>query len=92
MSEQIVVEHQPDENRLQELGVEGWPIWTKEISEFPWSYDMQERCYLLEGEIEVTPDGGAPVTMGAGDYVTFQEGLSCTWKVLKPVRKHYAFG
>ena len=64
MSE-ISVEHNPSEERLNALGVKEWPVWTKEASEFPWSYDEQETCYILEGDVEVTPDGGAPVQMGA---------------------------
>ena len=27
----------------------------------------------------------------AGDLVEFPKGLSCRWKVIKPVRKHYNF-
>jgi hypothetical protein len=39
----------------------------------------------------VTPQGGEAVTVGQGDLVTFPDGMSCTWKVTKPVRKHYRF-
>ena len=91
MSE-IKVEKNPLPSTLDELGVKSWPIWTKEVSTFPWSYDEPETCLFLEGEVVVTPDGGAPVSVGKGDFVTFPSGMSCTWKVLKPVRKHYRFG
>ena len=64
----------------------------KETSTFPWSYGESETCYFLEGEVEVTPDGGEPVVVGKGDLVTFPEGMSCTWTVRSPVRKHYRFG
>lgn len=90
MSE-IEIERDPTNARLEELGIEDWPIWTKEPSEFPWTYDQQERCYLLDGEVEITPEGGQPVTIRRGDYVTFPQGMSCTWKVRHPVRKHYTF-
>ena len=40
----------------------------------------------------VTPDGGAPVQVGKGDLVTFPAGMSCTWDVRRPVKKHYRFG
>jgi len=46
----------------------------------------------LEGDVTVTPDEGEPVNFGAGDLVTFKEGLSCTWHVKKPLKKHYRFG
>ena len=90
--DRINIEHEPDENRRNELGVSEWPIWTKEASEFPWSYSDRETCYLLEGEVEVTPEGGETVRFGKGDLVTFPEGMSCTWKILKGVKKHYKFG
>jgi uncharacterized protein len=88
----IQIERQPTQERLQELGVYAWPVWTKEISEFPWTYDEQETCYFLEGDVIVTPDGGEPVRMGKGDIVTFPARMSCTWKIESPVRKHYNFG
>jgi uncharacterized cupin superfamily protein len=59
---------------------------------FPWTYDERETCLLLEGDVTVTPAGGEPVRFGAGDLVVFVEGLSCTWDVHVPVRKHYRFG
>ena len=89
---EIRIEHNPPEKRLDELGVRNWPVWTKEISEFPWSYDEPETCYFLEGDVVVTPDEGEPVTVGRGDLVTFPAGMSCTWNVRRPVRKHYMFG
>ena len=88
----IIVEHSPSETRLNELGVKSWPTWSKEVSKFPWSYSEQEIAYVLEGEVVVTPDGGEPVSFGAGDLVTFPTGMSCTWEVRKPLRKHYHFG
>jgi len=89
---EIKIEHDPPEDRLAELGVKEWPIWTKEISEFPWSYDEPETCYFLEGDVVVTPDDGEPVEVGKGDLVTFPSGMHCTWNVRQPVRKHYIFG
>ena len=88
----IQIEHQPKKEKLEALSIFDWPIWTKEVSEFPWSYDTPETCYFLEGEVTVTPDDGEPVDMGKGDLVTFPAGLSCTWKVKKAVKKHYRFG
>jgi hypothetical protein len=86
-----VVKH-ADDARLASLGVRSWPIWTREVSRFPWTYHEAETCYFLEGEVTVTPDGGAPVRMGRGDLVTFAAGLRCTWDIHAPVRKHYRFG
>ena len=90
--EMIQVEHHPNEEKLKKLNVFNWPIWTKEISEFSWSYDTPETCYFLEGDVVVTPDGGKPVRIGKGHLVIFRAGLCCTWKIKKDVKKHYRFG
>ena len=89
---EIRVESQVSPDRLEELGVMQWPIWTKEASTFPWTYAESEVCFLLEREVEVTPDGGEPVSFGKGDLVTFPMGMSCTWEIRADVRKHYNFG
>ena len=88
----IIVKPNPSEEELRKLGVAKWPIWTKEVSKFPWHYDEEETCYLLEGEITVTPEGQAPVSFGKGDLVTFPTGMSCVWDIRKAVRKHYRLG
>ncbi len=87
----IKIEHQPSQERLNELGVYKWGIWEKEVSKFPWTYDSQETCYFLEGDVVVTPDGGQPVQMGKGDLVIFPSGMSCTWEIIRDVKKHYYF-
>lgn len=88
----IQVTHEPSRQTLETMGVFDWPIWEKEASEFPWHYDQKETCYLLEGEVTVTPDGGSPTHFGKGDLVIFPQGMSCTWNITKDVRKHYRFG
>jgi len=88
----ITVEHNPSKERLKELGISKWPIWTKEVSEFPWNYDEKETCYFLEGDVIIRPDNASQVQIGKGDLVVFPEGISCTWRILKNVKKHYKFG
>ena len=82
----------PSEEKILKLNVKLWPIWEKEESEFPWEYDEKETCYILDGEVVVTPDDGESVKFGKGDLVVFPEGLNCRWKINKAVRKHYKFG
>lgn len=85
----IVVEHNPDQARLDTLGVSKWPTWSKEVSVFPWVFPEQEIAYILEGECVITPEGGQPVTFGKGDLVTFPAGLKASWEVKQPLHKHY---
>lgn len=86
---QIVIETNPDAARLASLGVDHWPIWEKEASEFPWEYFEQEISYILEGRAIITPEGGEPVEITKGDLVTMPSELICKWKVVEPIRKRY---
>lgn len=88
---EIRVENNLSEAELESRGVYQWGIWEKEVSEFPWTYDAEEVCYLLEGNVEVTPDGGQAVQIKAGDFVTFPAGMSCYWKISKLIKKHFNF-
>lgn len=81
----------PSQSTLQELGVRSWPTWGCEVSKFPWSYSENETCYVLQGRVIVTPDGGEGVEIKAGDMATFPAGMSCTWDVKEAINKHYSF-
>ena len=76
---------------VDNMGILNWPIWTCEVSEFPWKYDVEESCLILKGEVSVAA-GLDTVQIKKGDFIIFPKGLSCIWKVTKPVRKHYQFG
>lgn len=85
----VIIEKFSEEKR-KKLGINAWPIWTKEISRFDWTYSGNEECYIIEGEFVVeTKDGIFEIK--AGDFVTFKAGLNCTWDIKKPVKKHYNF-
>ena len=78
------------DDELKKMDVFNWPIWTKEESEFEWYYSDIEKCYILEGDVDVSTDEES-VHFEQGDFVIFPKGLSCTWKINKAVRKHYNF-
>jgi hypothetical protein len=69
-----------------------WGAWSKEPSQFPWFYDEKETCYILEGEASVTDSAGHTIRFGSGDWVEFEEGLTCTWIIHKTIRKRYKMG
>ncbi len=77
---------------VKALDIHSWPIWSCEVSTFPWHYSEREQCLILEGDVTVTPEGEEPVRFGQGDFVEFPAGMSCTWQVHQSVRKHYRFG
>lgn len=48
-----------------------------------------EFCHILAGLVEITPDGGAPVTYRAGDSFVMKPGFTGVWKTIETVRKIY---
>ena len=77
-------------DKLNALDVSSWPTWQSPVCEFDWHYDSTELAYILEGRVIVVTSQGE-VEIKKGDYVTFPEGLSCKWKVLEAIKKHYKF-
>ncbi len=47
---------------------------------------------MLAGEVVATPEGGASVTVVAGDLAAYPADMSCAWDARAPIRKHYRFG
>ena len=90
MNKELMVKESVFEQAMAIKGVDAWPEWESEVKEFPWSYDQHEEAYITEGAGTVTPDGGEPVDIKAGDFVTFPKGMSCTWDVTEPMKKKYA--
>lgn len=80
------------QDEMKVLDIVLWPTWSKEPSTFPWSYSEKETAYIIEGDVTVTADDGKSITFGAGDLVAFNAGLSCSWHVKSPLKKHYKFG
>ena len=67
-----------------------WSVWECDASSFDWHYDELEEAYFYEGDVIVkTKEGQTKIK--AGDFVTFPAGLSCTWTIIKKVRKVYSF-
>ena len=48
-----IVIKQLSDVEVDNMGILNWPIWTCEVSEFPWQYDVEESCLILEGEVYV---------------------------------------
>jgi uncharacterized cupin superfamily protein len=75
---------------IEKEGISKWPVWEKEVSRFPWTYDTREECLILKGEFTVETDSGTYLVQ-EGDFVIFEPGLSCIWDIKKAVKKHYRF-
>ncbi|KAB2629917.1 hypothetical protein D8674_007436 [Pyrus ussuriensis x Pyrus communis] len=96
----IVVESNPSDSRLSELGINSWPKWGCPPGKYTLKFDAAETCYLVKGKVKVYPRKGSSsssssdeefVNFGAGDLVTIPKGLSCIWDVSVAIDKHYKF-
>jgi hypothetical protein len=85
-----IIVKKPTPAELEELGVTAWETWSREPGDLPWTYEQQETCLFLEGEVTVETAKGA-VNIGPGDLAIFPKGLECVWKIKKAVKKHYRF-
>jgi len=75
---------------IEERQIKKWPIWEKEVSRFEHSYDGDEECLFLEGEVVIETED-SNYSISPGDFVIFQDGLKCVWDIKRPVIKHYNF-
>ncbi|CAK9140843.1 unnamed protein product [Ilex paraguariensis] len=88
----IIVQNNPSESQLSELGIKSWPKWGCSPGKYQLKFDAQETCYLLRGKVKVYPKNSSEISeFGAGDLVIIPKGLSCTWDVSVAVDKHYKF-
>ena len=68
-------------------------VGTWESTPGTWRIDYAdwEYCQFLEGRCIITPDGGTPIVLAAGDVFVIEPGLKGTWEVIETVRKYYVF-
>jgi uncharacterized cupin superfamily protein len=84
--------------KMAELGVANWPTWSTADSEKYKVgiksqlkvYGINELSYIISGEVDIIPKStGIPVTVKAGDFVTFPNGFECYWHVKDVVTKNW---
>ena len=66
-------------------------IWECTVGSYHASYSAYEYVVLIAGRITITPDGGTPVTVVAGDAFVVEPTFKGTWKIEENVRKHFDF-
>jgi uncharacterized protein len=64
-------------------------LWEATPGTFRAVYDSFEFVHLLAGKLIITPDGGAPVTLTAGDAFVVEAKFKGTWKIVETVRKQF---
>jgi uncharacterized protein len=68
----------------QEIGV-----WECTPGPSRWTLETHEFVQILAGRMTVTPDGGEPTEIGAGDTAVFPRGWTGTWQIDETIRKVY---
>lgn len=64
-------------------------IWQATPGKWRIVYDEWEYCRILEGVSIIAEEGGAAVTMRAGDSFVIPPGFRGTWEVVETTRKDY---
>jgi uncharacterized cupin superfamily protein len=65
-------------------------IWQCAPGPSHWTLETNEVIYLVAGRMTVTPDGGEPAEIRAGDVAVFPLGWTGTWDIHETVRKVYS--
>ena len=66
-------------------------VWEATPGTYHATYTAYEFVHMLAGRIIITPDGGKPVTVKAGDAFIVEADFKGTWKIEERVRKHFDF-
>ena len=64
-------------------------VWTATPGTYHAVYTEYEFVHLIEGSITITPDGGLPMYVAAGDAFVVEAGFSGTWEITESVVKHF---
>jgi uncharacterized cupin superfamily protein len=66
-------------------------VWEATPGTYYAEYTAYEFVHMIAGRIVITPDGGTPVVVQAGDAFVVEADFKGTWKIEEAVRKHFDF-
>ncbi|WP_300976029.1 cupin domain-containing protein [Yoonia sp.] len=66
-------------------------MWEATPGTYHATYSAYEFVHMISGRIVITPDGGTPVTVQAGDAFVVEADFKGTWEIQEAVRKHFDF-
>ncbi len=55
------------------------------------TYSAYEFVHVIEGKMTITPDGGTPVHITAGDAFVVEANFKGLWKIEETISKHFDF-
>lgn len=65
----------------------GFGLWERDVQRRHFERPHHEIAYIIEGQVEVTDDGGEVMIAGPGDILVTPMGSKGYWKNLTPVKK-----
>ena len=65
-------------------------FWQRDVQRRPFERPYHEIAYIIEGEVEVTLEGGTVLHAGPGDILITPKGSKGFWQNLAPVKKFWA--
>lgn len=68
-----------------DIGVWACGAYAERLIDYPY----HEMCTVIEGSVEITADGGEPITYRAGDTFFMAKGFTGLWESLGPFKKYY---
>lgn len=92
----VTIVRAADVDAAFKAAAQGWTVWDSMSGpdKFPFSYSEDEEVLITNGRATLTPTAGddkAPITIDAGDRVTFHKGFKCAWVVDEPMTKFYHY-
>jgi len=66
-------------------------VWDCTPGTYHATYGAAEFVHMIAGRITITPDGGTPVTVTAGEAFVVDPTFKGTWRIEEAVRKHFTF-
>ena len=64
-------------------------VFTAQPATFVYRFAGDETFHVLDGDLDVTLDGGEQVSLRPGDIVSFPKGARSTWTLHTPFRKFF---
>lgn len=64
-------------------------LWESTQGVFAFRFEHWEFFHVISGVVVVTPEGGEPMTLRAGDAMVMEPGFTGRWQVVETMLKHY---
>jgi uncharacterized cupin superfamily protein len=64
-------------------------LWEATEGAFAFRFEHWEFFHVIAGAVRITPEGGEPMLLRAGEAMVMEPGFEGRWEVLETMLKHY---